>query len=49
MGAGAHRRKAGEPDVLENAQNAELALLVDQRVIGDEGEVEMQVRRPESR
>jgi hypothetical protein len=46
MGAGADGRKAGQPDVLKNTQDAELSLLVDEGVIGDEGEIEVQVRRP---
>jgi hypothetical protein len=33
--------------VLEDAEDAELALLIDEGVIGDEGEVEVQVRRLE--
>jgi len=36
--------KAGQPDVLEDAEDAELALLVDEGVVGDERKVEMQVR-----
>jgi hypothetical protein len=35
--------------VLEDAQHAELALLVDQGVIGDDGEIEMQLTPPGSR
>ena len=42
MGAGTDGREAGEPDVLEDAKNAELSLLIDEGVIGDEREVEMQ-------
>jgi hypothetical protein len=38
-----HCRKVGQPDVLKHAQHAELALLVDQGVVGDDREVEMQV------
>ena len=34
--AGTHRREAGEPDVLEDAEDAEFALLVDEGVVGDE-------------
>jgi hypothetical protein len=46
VGAGADRREAGNPHVLKDAQHAELALLVDQGVVRDDGEVEMQVRPP---
>jgi hypothetical protein len=35
--------------VLEDAQYAQLALLVDQGVIGGESEIEVQVRTPGSR
>jgi hypothetical protein len=35
-------REAGKPDVLEDAENAELSLLIDEGVVGDEREVEMQ-------
>jgi hypothetical protein len=43
------RGKVGQPDVLKHAQHAELALLVDQGVVGDDGEVEMQLTPPGSR
>jgi hypothetical protein len=46
VGAGADRREFGEPDVLENAQDAQLALLVDQGIVGRQREVEVQVRIP---
>jgi hypothetical protein len=46
--ARAHRGEAGQPDVLEDAEDAQLALLVDQGVIGDDGEIEVQVRTPGS-
>jgi len=46
MGAGADRREFGEPDVLEDAQDAELSLLVDQGVVGGQREIEVQVRTP---
>jgi hypothetical protein len=49
VGAGADRRETGEPDVLEDAQHAQLALLVDQGVVGDDGEIEVQLRPPGSR
>jgi hypothetical protein len=45
---GTHRGKLGEPHVLENAEHAELTLLVDQGVVGGQREVEMQVRIPGS-
>lgn len=47
VGTGMDRRKAGHPDVLEEAQHRELALLIDQRVVGEDGEIEMQLRSPE--
>src|SRR5690349_6062880 len=36
-----HRRELLHPDVLENPQHRELAGLIDDCVIGDDGEVEM--------
>ena len=42
VGPGVHRREIGEPHVLKHAQDAELALLIDKGVIGDDGEVEVQ-------
>ena len=42
VGSRTHRREARQPDVLEDAEDAELALLVDEGVVGDECEVEMQ-------
>jgi hypothetical protein len=42
VGARTDGRETGEPDVLEDAENAELSLLIDEGVIGDEREVEMQ-------
>lgn len=36
------RRKVGEPDVLKHAEHAELALLIDQGVVGDNREIEVQ-------
>jgi hypothetical protein len=44
MGAGADRRKIAEPDMLKNAKHAQLALLIDEGVVGDEGKIEMQLR-----
>jgi hypothetical protein len=43
VSAGVDRRKVGQPDVLKHAQHAELALLVDQGVVGDDRKVEVQV------
>jgi hypothetical protein len=43
VGAGIYRREVGQPHVLEHAEHAELALLVDQGVIGYNSEVEMQL------
>jgi hypothetical protein len=41
-----HGGKLGDPDVLEDPQHAELPLLVDQRIIGDDREVDEQVTTP---
>jgi hypothetical protein len=46
VSAGVHRGKVGEPDVLKHAEHAELSLLVNQGVVGDDGEIEVQFRRP---
>lgn len=46
VGAGVHRREVRQPDMLEHAENAELALLIDQGVVGDDGKIEMQFSRP---
>jgi hypothetical protein len=43
MGSRIDRGKIGEPDVLKHAQHAELALLVDQGVVGDDRKVEVQL------
>jgi hypothetical protein len=43
VGPGIDGRKIGEPDVLKHAQHAELALLVDQGIIGDDREIEVQL------
>ena len=43
---GVDRRELGHPDMLEQPQDRELALLVDQGVISQDGEVEEQVRSP---
>jgi hypothetical protein len=42
VGAGVHRREIGQPDVLEHAEHTELALLIDQCIVGNNGEIEMQ-------
>jgi hypothetical protein len=42
MGARVDGGKVREPDVLKHAEHAELALLVDQGVVGDDSEVEVQ-------
>jgi hypothetical protein len=42
LSSGIHRGKVRQPHVLEHAQHAELALLIDQSVVGDDGEIEMQ-------
>jgi hypothetical protein len=44
MGAGADGGEVGDPDMLKDAEHTQLALLVDEGVIGDEGKVEMQLR-----
>jgi hypothetical protein len=46
VGAGTDGREAGQPDVLKDSEDAELALLVDEGIVGDDGEIEVQVRRP---
>jgi hypothetical protein len=43
VGAGVHRRKIGEPHVLKDAEYAQLALLIDQGIVGDHGKIEMQL------
>ena len=40
VGSGMDRGEVGHPDVLEDAQHGELALLVDQGVVGEDREVE---------
>ena len=42
VGARIHRREVGEPDVLKDAEYAQLALLIDQGVVRDDREVEVQ-------
>ena len=46
VGPRMHRRKPRYPDVLEQTQDGELALLVDQGIVGENREVENQVRIP---
>ena len=42
VGPGIYRGEVGEPHVLKHAQYAELALLIDEGVVGDDSEVEVQ-------
>jgi hypothetical protein len=42
MGARVDGWEVREPDVLKHAEHAELALLVDQGIVGDDGKVEVQ-------
>jgi hypothetical protein len=42
VGSGVHRREVRQPHVLKHAEHAELALLVDQGVVGNDGEIEVQ-------
>jgi len=37
-------RKSADPYVLENAQNGQLALLVDESVVREDREIDLQVR-----
>jgi hypothetical protein len=46
VGARVDGRELLHPDVLEHAQHAELAVLVDQRVVGDDGEINLQRAPP---
>ncbi len=46
MQARVHRRELLHPDVLEDAQHRQLAGLIDNRVVGDDGEVEVHASRP---
>jgi hypothetical protein len=43
MRAGTDGGKIGQPDVLKDAEHAQLALLIDQGVVGHYGEIEMQL------
>jgi hypothetical protein len=47
--AGTDGGEIGQPDVLKDAEHAQLALLIDQGVVGDDGEVEMQLTPPGSK
>jgi hypothetical protein len=49
VGAGTDGRETAQPDVLKDSQDAELALLINEGIIGDDGEIEVQVRRPGSK
>ena len=49
MGPRVNRRELGHPHMLEQAQDGELALLIDQGVVGEDGKVEQQVSSPGSR
>jgi hypothetical protein len=49
VGARTHGGEIGQPHMLEDAEHAQLALLVDQGIVGDDGEIEVQVRPPGSR
>ena len=49
VGARADRREIAQPDMLKDAEDAQLALLVDQGVVGDDGKIEVQVTPPGSR
>lgn len=42
MSPGIHRGEVGQPDVLKHAKHAELALLIDEGVVGDDSEIEVQ-------
>lgn len=44
MGARVHRREARHPDVLKQPKDRELALLIDQRVIREDREIELQTQ-----
>jgi hypothetical protein len=46
MGPGVQGGEPRHPDVLKESQNRELAVLVDQGVVGEDGEVEEQVTPP---
>jgi hypothetical protein len=46
VGARVHRREALDPDMLEDSQYAQLAVLVDERVVGQDCEVDLQLSSP---
>jgi hypothetical protein len=46
VGPGTDRREVGDPDMLKDAKHTQLALLIDEGIIGDQGKVEMQLRSP---
>jgi hypothetical protein len=46
VSARVYRGKVGQPDMLEHAEHAELSLLVDQGIIGDNRKIEMQLSGP---
>jgi hypothetical protein len=48
MGARMYRRKFAHPDVLEDAENRKLALLIDEGVIREDCKVDVQLRLPGS-
>jgi hypothetical protein len=43
-----HGGKFADPDVLEDPENGELALLVDQSVVREDREIDVQLRSPGS-
>ena len=49
VGPGMHRRKPTDPNVLEDAEDRKLALLVDQGVVSQDRKVDLQLRTPGSR
>jgi hypothetical protein len=49
VGARVHGGKLLDPDMLEDAQHGKLAVLVDQGVVGEDREIDVQVRSPGSR
>jgi hypothetical protein len=49
MGARVHRREPTHPHMLEDAEDGELTLLINQGVVGQNCEVDLQLRTPGSR
>jgi hypothetical protein len=43
-----HRRELADPDVLKDPEDGEFALLVDQRVVRQDREIDVQLRSPGS-